>query len=383
MLRERMQVYETKKEDKRALFEHKYKTEKQYKEEFEWLSEVDSDTLQQSRINLSSAYTNFFNSLKGIRKGAKIGFPKFKKKSNHESYKIINRGTTIRFNNTLRKVRLAKLGWVTYRNDRSIPGIIKSAVISKTPSGKYFVSVLYEQELELQGIEINDSLKVIGLDMSLQNFFVDSDGNSPTYERLYRKNEKKLAHYQRKMSKKQKGSKNREKARIKLAKIHEQIANARKDFTHKLSTKIVKENDVIVVEQLSLKGMSQALRLGKSVMDLGYSEFVRQLTYKSLWENKLLIEADRWFASSKTCNFCGFVKKDLLLQERSWDCPNCGRSLNRDHNAGINLKNYGLKELGLKRPDFKSVEMKSSHSEEIRSEDLSMKQKACGSLDRR
>ena len=382
MLEERVQVYEKLKDDKRKLFEYKYKTEKQYKLEFEWLSEVDSDALQQSRINLSVAYTNFFNSLKGLRRGAKIGFPQFKKKSGHASYKTLNRKGTIRFDKELRKLKIPKLGWVTYRNEKEMLGTIKSAVISKTPTGKYFASILFEQELDLDGVEVRDDMNIIGLDMSLDKFYVDNLGNSPDYQKPYRSNQKKLSHYQRKLSKKQKGSKNREKARLKVAKVHEKIVNSRSDFVHKLSTKLVKENDVIVVENLSLKGMSQALKLGKSVMDLGYSEFVRQIQYKALWNNKTFLKADKWFASSKTCNFCGFVKKDLLLQERTWECPNCHEIHNRDTNAGINLRNYGMLEIGLKRPELKSVETKSSDCQSAMkdSQDLSRKQKARKSL---
>ncbi len=401
MLEERIQVYSELKDEKRELFEYKHKTEKEYKSEFEWLSEVDSDALQQSRLNLTRAYTNFFNSLKGIRKGQRIGFPHFKKKSGHASYKTLNRKGTIRFDISNRKLKIPKLGWVTFRNEKEIFGIIKSAVISKTPTGKYFAFVLFEQELDLDGVEIREDMKIIGLDMSMQNFYVDNLGNSPDYQKPFRSNQKKLAHYQRKLVKKSRVkhftgektktgkdqyyctfSKNYEKTRLKVAKVHEKIANSRKDFVHKLSTKLVKENDVIVVENLSLKGMAQGLKLGKSVMDLGYSDFIRQLEYKALWANKTFLRADRWFASSKTCNFCGFKKKDLLLQEREWDCPNCGEHHLRDVNAGINLKNYGMKEIGLKQPEFKSVEIKSSDCQlaMIGNQDLSVKQKARKSL---
>jgi putative transposase len=171
------------------------------------------------------------------------------------------------------------------------------------------------------------------------------------------------------MSKKKKGSKNWYKASHKVNLIHERITNKRKDFTHKLSTELVRNNDVIVVEHLSLKGMSQALHLGKSVMDLGYSEFVRQLFYKSLWNNKTFIQADKWFASSKTCSVCGYKNKDLQLSDREWGCPNCGTDHDRDQNAGINLKNYGLRDLGLGQPESKPVE-KELHK------DSSMKQEA-------
>jgi len=369
MLFERIQTYDNWKasgDDVRVLYEYEYKTEKQYKEEYEWLKDsVDSQALQQSRINLSMAYQNFFKSLKGKIAGAKIGFPKFKKKRTGSSYRTMMTNNNIQIDFELRKVKLPKAGWLNFTDQRTkIEGIIKSATVSRSSTGKYFVSLLIEQELILNGVEISDELKAktIGLDMSLEKLFVDDKGNSPAYERLYRKYEPSLKKAQRKMSKKKKGSKNWYKALHKVNLIHEIITNKRKDFTHKLSTELIRNNEVIVVEHLSLKGMSQALNLGKSVMDLGYSEFVRQLSYKSLWNNKTFIQADKWFASSKTCSICGFKNKDLQLSDRDWKCPNCGTDHDRDQNAGQNLKNYGLNNIGLGQPKIKPVESKTSET---------------------
>ena len=378
MLFERIQTYETWKasgEDVRVLYEYEYKTEKEYKEEYEWLKDsVDSQALQQARINLSMAYQNFFKSLSGKRKGAKVGFPKFKKKRIGSSYRTMMTNNNIAIDFENHKVKLPKVGYVNFKDIRKeIEGTIKSATVSRSSTGKYFVSLLIEQELELQGVRldsINES-QVIGLDMSLEKLFVDDNGNSPAYERLYRKYEPLLKKAQRKMSKKKKGSKSWYKALHKVNLIHERITNKRKDFTHKLSTELVRNNDAIVVEHLSLKGMSQALNLGKSVMDLGYSEFVRQLSYKSLWNNKTFIQADKWFASSKTCSVCGYKNKDLQLSDREWECPNCGTAHDRDQNAGINLKNYGLKELeliGLGQPEIKPVETSMHKVESVKQE---------------
>jgi len=376
MLAERIKTYDEWKasgKDVRKLYEHQYKTEKQYKQEFEWLSEVDSISLQQSRIDLSMAYQNFFRSLKGKRKG-KSGFPKFHKKGQKDSYRTLNLGTTIAINYETRKVKLPKLGWINYRDLRkNIKGAIKQATVSRTKTGKYFVSILFEQELELEGVEINQDLKTKGLDMNLSSFYVDDQGNSPAYEHIYRKNEPRLKRLQRKVSKKQKGSKNREKAQLRVNRVFEKITNSRKDFSQKLSTKLIRENDVIVVESLNLRAMAQCLNLGKSVNDLGYGEFLRQLQYKALWNNKILIEADKWFASSKTCSKCGYVHKNLQLQDRVFNCPSCGFEIDRDQNAGINLKNYGLRELGLGQPESKPVE------NELH-EGSSMKQEAVKSL---
>jgi putative transposase len=314
------------------------------------------------------AYQNFFKSLKGQRKGNKSGFPKFKKKRTGSSYRTMMTNNNIAIDFENHKVKLPKVGYVNFKDLRTkIEGVIKSATVSRTPTGKYFVSLLIEQELILSGVEITDELKAktIGLDMSLESFFVDNEGNSPAYERLYRKYEPLLKKAQRKMSKKKKGSKNWYKALHKVSLIHEIITNKRKDFTHKLSTELVRNNDVIVVEHLSLKGMSQTLHLGKSVMDLGYSSFVSQLQYKSLWNNKTFIQADKWFASSKTCSICGYKNKDLQLSDRDWKCSNCGTDHDRDQNAGINLKNYGLRELGLGQPNIKPVEMKTKASKQL------------------
>ena len=375
MLAERIETYEKlKDQEKRVLFEHKYKTEKEYKEEFDWMKEVDSISLQQSRIDLSAAYTNFFNSLKGKRKGQKSGFPKFHKRGQKDSYRTIVTANNIKIDFEKSKVKLPKLDWINFKDIRkNIEGTIKQATVSRTCTGKYFVSLLIEQTLELEGVEITSNLKTKGLDMSLTSFFVDDEGNSPAYERIFRNNQEKLAKLQRKVSKKTKGSNKRKKAQLRVNLLYEQIANKRKDFTQKLSTKLIRENDVIVVESLNLRAMAQCLNLGKSINDLGYGAFVNQLQYKSLWNNKILIEADKWFASSKTCSKCGYVHKNLQLSDRVYECSNCGHTLDRDQNAGINLKNYGLKILGLGQPESKPLE-KRVH------EALSMKREALKSL---
>ena len=346
MLAEHIEVYNQLKDSRRELYEYKYKTEKDYKEEFEWLKEVDSIALQQSRRDLVSAYSNFFKSLSGKHKG-KSGFPKFHKKGQKESYRTQNVNNNIKIDLELKKLKLPVVGWLHYHDQRVPEGKIMNATISKTKTGKYFVSILLQKEIEAPkqfDLEsaLDNGLFIKGLDMSLERFYVDENDDSPNYIRLFRKYEDRIAYLQRKVSKKKKCSSNRRKAQLRVNKIYEKIANSRKDFVEKLSYKLINENDVIVTETLSLKGMSQVLNLGKSVMDLGYSQFIKRLQDKAIDNGKLVIQADKWFASSKTCSNCGYVYKDLKLSDKEWDCPICGSHHLRDMNAGQNLKEYGL-----------------------------------------
>ena len=249
MLAERIRVYEELKDNKRALYDHNYKTEKEYKEEFEWLKEVDSISLQQSRIDLSVAYQNFFKSLKKQRKGEQVGFPKFHKKGRKDSYRTCSSTNNVKIDFENQKVKLPKIGWVKFRDKRTgFPGIIKSATVSRSKTGKYFVSLLFEYEREAKTFDVKQSLEkglfVKGLDMSLDKFYVDDMGNSPEYQRLFRKYEDRLAYLQKQASKKKSGSNNRKKAQLRVNKLYEKIANSRKDFVEKLSTKLLQENDV-------------------------------------------------------------------------------------------------------------------------------------------
>ena len=353
MLSERKEVYDKLKHNSRELYEYKYKTEKQLKDEFEFLKEVDSVALQQARMNLGVAYENFWRRCKDSRiPSSEKGFPKFKRKNAKNSYRTVCSHDNLKIDFKRKKVKAPKIGWISYHDDRRIEDIkIHSMTFSRTPSLKYYVSILYEDNTEnKQQVDLNRTdLKVKGLDMSLTNFFVDDEGNSPQYDRNYRTYEKKISELQQKLSTtKSKALKN--KLRLRLARIHEHIANKRKDFNEKLSTKLVKENDVIVIESLSLKDMAKFRKWserkdskdksnhGKSVNDLGWYTFVQRLKTKAQEQGKVVIEANKWFASSKTCNVCGYVNKDLTISDRSWICPKCGTEHNRDQNAAINLK---------------------------------------------
>ena len=205
---------------------------------------------------------------------------------------------------------------------------------------------------------------VKGLDMSMEKFYVDNNGDSPDYIRRYREAQNHLAYLQRQVSKKQKGSVNRKKAQLKLNRCYEKIANSRKDFIEKLSTKLLNENDVIVIESLNMQSLAQSLHLGKSVNDLAWGMFVNRLQQKSEVTNKLVIKADKFFASSQICHVCGYKNKDLTLKDREWDCPICGTHLLRDENAGQNLKQFGLNKIKYSRSERPGEPVEMSSAEE-------------------
>lgn len=342
MLNERKQVYEQLKDDRDALYHHKYRTPAEIKKDFFFMNEVDSQAFNWVQMNLKVAYTNFFKSVSGVRKGGMVGFPKFKKKTNFDSYTTSQIVKTI-YTIDNKHIHLPKLGTVKYKDKRNIQGKIKHATISKTSNDEYYCSLTVENEIRNKNkVELTNNSKVIGLDMSLSNFYVDSIGNSPKYIKRYKSKEKKLARLQHLESKKKKNSRRIKKLRKSINSIHNHIKNQRFNFTHKLSRKLVEENDMIIVESLNLKDMGGSLKLGKSVIDLGYSDFITQLQYKCDWYGKHLVFADKWFASSKICHNCGHKYNELALKDRKWICLNCGTQIDRDKNAAINLKNLGV-----------------------------------------
>ena len=310
-------------------------TPAQYKKEFEWLKEVDSLALANAQMNLQTAYGNFFRS-------PKIGFPKFKsKKSNQKSYTTNCVNGNITVENYY--IKLPKIGLVKLKQHRMIPSgyKLKSVTVSQTSSGKYYASVLFEYENQVQEIEPKTFL---GLDFSMHELYRDSNGDEPCYPRYYRQAEKRLKREQRKLSLMQKGSKNREKQRIRVAKLHEKAANQRKDFLHKQSKQITNAYDCVCVEDLNMKAMSQALQFGKSVSDNGWGMFVTFLKYKLEEQGKKLVKVDKFFASSQICSCCGYKNTETKnLSIRAWDCPKCGTHHDRDINAAINIRNEGMR----------------------------------------
>ena len=310
-------------------------TPAQYKSKFPWLKEVDSLALANAQMNLQTAYNSFF-------RNTKIGFPKFKsKKSNRRSYTTNCVNGNISIDNGF--LKLPKVGLVKLKQHRLILSNykLKSVTISQTPSGKYYASVLFEYENQIQEQELHDFL---GLDFSMHGLYKDSNGNEPAYPRYYRQAEERLKREQRKLSLMQKGSKNRSKQRIKVANLHEKVANQRKDFLHKQSRQIANAYDCVCIENLDMKAMSQSLNFGKSVADDGWGMFVTFLKYKLEETGKRLVKVNKFFASSQICNVCGYkntATKNLSI--RAWDCPECGTHHNRDINAAINIRNEGMR----------------------------------------
>ena len=310
-------------------------TPAQYKSEFEWLKEVDSLALSNAQLNLQSAYNNFF-------RDKKVGFPKYKsKKCNKHSYttNYVNGNIFIRDG----KIKLPKVGFVKMKQHRTIPESykLKAVTVSKNASGKYYVSILFEYENQVQKTEPQ---KFLGLDFSMHELYVASDGTSAQYPRFYHQVLKKLESEQRKLSKMQKGSNNRNKQRIKVARLHEKVANQRKDFLHKLSRQITNVHDCVCIEDLNMKAMSQSLNFGKSVSDNGWGMFTAFLQYKFEEAGKQLVRIDKFFASSQLCSACGYQNtktKDLSVRE--WTCPCCRTHHDRDVNAAINIRNEGMR----------------------------------------
>jgi len=340
MLANRIEIYDKYKDDKEALKKQKYLTPAKYKTEYSWLKEVDSLALANAQINLNTAYNNFF-------RDPSIGFPKFKSKHrDKKSYTTNNQKGTIRIVD-YNHIRLPKLKDVKIRMHRQLPqdAVIKSATISQTATGKYYISILMEFDTDIPSI-IPSKETTLGLDYSSKTLYVDSQGNSGNYPKYYRKAEAKLKKEQRKLSKRKKGSKNREKQRRKVAKLHEKVANQRKDFLHKLSRQIANAYDAIVIEDLNMRGMAQGLHLAKSTNDNGFGMLKTFLDYKLKEQGKQLVVIDRWYPSSKTCHYCGTINSQLTLSDRIWACS-CGAILDRDENAAINIKNEGCRILGV------------------------------------
>ena len=304
-----------------------YNTPAQYKSEYPWLQEVDSLALANAQINLNKAYNNFF-------RDSSVGFPRFKsKKKNHFSYTTNNQNGTVEIKDGY--IKLPKLkSPVKVKQHREIEGEIKSCTITKTPSGKYYVSILTETEIE----KLPEIDSKVGIDVGLKEFAVVSNGKVYANPKHLRKSEKRLAKLQKDLSRKKKGSKNREKAKQKVAKLQEKIYNQRQDFLHKVSSEIISENQAIVIEELRVKNMLQNRKLAKSISEASWSTFRKMLEYKAHWYGRQLYVAPANYASSQLCSSCTSESKQTKdLGCRVYKCSVCGLEIDRDYNASLNI----------------------------------------------
>ncbi len=331
MLAERKEIYEKFKDDKEALKEQKFPTPAKYKNEFPFLKEVDSLALANAQIHLQNAYENFFE--------GRAEFPKFKTKKKKQSYTTNMVNDNIKLENGYIKLPKIKKP-IRVKQHREIPADykIKSCTISKTKTGKYYISILTEYEKNISTVKIQ---KVVGLDFVMDGLYVDSErGEKANYPRYYRQALDKLAKAQRILSRRKKGSTRWEKQRLKVAKLYEKTANQRRNFLHHKSKELAANYDAVIVEDLDMKSMSQALNFGKSVHDNGWGMFTTFLEYKLKEQGKQLVKISKWFPSTKKCSRCG-NEKEMPLSERVYKCI-CGLVLDRDYNSAINIKKEGL-----------------------------------------
>lgn len=312
-----------------------FKTSTELRNEIEWMQEVSAAAIQQKEIDFKEFKKQLFNT----KRKTKLGFPKFKKKSNNQSYRLPNQ----KFKLVNGKLQLEKIGKIKIVLDREFPEFFKflNVTISKNCSGEYYASILVEQE-------INHKIKTgkeVGCDVGIKMFSTQSDGIEVDNPKYFSKNQAKLKRLQQHFSRKQKGSKRREKCRLKTAKLHQKITNQREFFLHNYSTYLIENYDRIFIEDLDVKGLLEKKQLSKQISDVSWSKFFQMLQYKANWYGKEVVKVDRYYASSKTC-VCGVKNENLKLSDRVWTCNSCGTKNKRDELASQNILKEGRRSLG-------------------------------------
>jgi putative transposase len=346
-LNERKEQYQNDRKSDNYYKQAKTLTDLKKKEEYEWLKEVNSQTIQFALRSLDTAYVNFFRGT--------AQFPKFKSRKHKNTFTIPQFGLV-----KDGKILIPKFkdGIKVKLDKREIKGKVGKMNIMKTPTGKYYVSIFTEQTIE----QLPKTDKKVGIDLGLKDFVITSDGIKFKNNRYTKRYERKLKKAQQHLSRKEKGSNGFEKQKLKVAKIHEKISSCRLDALHKVSYQLVKENDLIVVEDLNVKGMIKNHKLSKHIADVSWGNFINLLNYKCDWYGKELVKVNRFYPSSKTCNYCGWINQNLKLSDREWSCK-CGEKHDRDLNASKNILKEGLKIHG-KELAITKVERKSDFCEE-------------------
>ena len=365
MLSQKQQAYNERKENLTVCDLSKYFHGTLLKDEnYSWLKEQNTKVMKQAIRQMLKAYDNFF------KNGS--GFPKFKKKTADSSalfpIEAISRSNTfetkrISLTKKLKnlKFRCSNLQFGRLQRYRES---IKSATISKTKSGKYFLSILVEMD-EQEFKQFKHTNGKVGIDLGVKDFVITSDGEVFENKHFFKSSEKKIVKLQRQLSKKVKGSNDHNKARIRLAKVYEKRTNQRLDYIHKIVNSLLRENDYIFMEDLNVQGMLKNSHLSKAISEIGFYTFKRILKNKAVLNDKMVIEVDRWFASSKTCHKCGYVYKGLTLNEREWFCPVCGERHDRDLNAALNILREGNRIIGCRTPEYTLVDYSTMDDKEV------------------